>query len=183
MTRGKKLPDDIVKEAIRLKMEEGASLREAAVRSKVKCHTSLQPYLKDIPKGVKKTPAVVEVPVSGAGQPGPAAPRANGTGTGLSDDTAKAYIHVTQEFAAALREFREERKRREDGSRGKEAPVVVAPFMGRRMTAEMIEAELERLKGKIEAEGAENRKAAEILVNRIIALETGVFYLMSKKRD
>jgi hypothetical protein len=48
-------------------MEEGLSYREIAAILRMP-PSSLEPYLNDVPKGVRKGPAVIEVPVSGAGQ-------------------------------------------------------------------------------------------------------------------
>lgn len=64
---GKKLPDNIVREAMRLRIEGSLSYREIAAILRVP-PSSLGPYLKDVPKGVRNGPAVIEVPVSGAGQ-------------------------------------------------------------------------------------------------------------------
>jgi hypothetical protein len=62
----KKPPDEIINEAKKLRMED-LSLREIAAKLGVKRHTSLQLYLKGIPKGAKRGQADIQVPVPAEG--------------------------------------------------------------------------------------------------------------------
>jgi hypothetical protein len=59
---GKRLPHDVLNEAVKLRME-GDSYREIAAKLHLRSHTSLEPHLKGVTKGVKEGPAVIEVPV------------------------------------------------------------------------------------------------------------------------
>jgi hypothetical protein len=60
--RGVRLPEEVVNEAKKLRME-GDSLRVIAAKLNLRSPSSLQPYLKVMPKGVYRRTSVVEVPV------------------------------------------------------------------------------------------------------------------------
>ena len=174
---GKRLPDDVLNEAVKLRME-GDSYREIAAKLHLRSYTSLEPHLKGVPQGVKKGTAVIEVPVSLKQEP--TAEKEEPTRDmrlGPSDRTISAVAEATLELASSLEAFKEELAKRSEESR---TPVETEsyPRPGRRMTAKMMEDEIDKLKANAKTETETMLEIVKALTRRIKALEAKVDVLM-----
>jgi hypothetical protein len=159
---------------------EGDSYREIAAKLHLKSHTSLEPHLKDVPKGVKKTPTVVEVPVSVKQEHEAETEKPAGVmKAGPSDRAVSAVAEATLELASSLRAFKDELAERSELEQTLTAPERVA-YRGGRMTARMMEDEIDKLKANAKAESETLLEVVKRLVKRVETLETEVAFLIMK---
>jgi hypothetical protein len=176
---GKRLSDDILNEAVKLRME-GDSYREIAAKLHLRSYTSLEPHLKGVPKGVRKGSVVVEVPVSGNQEP-PAETEKPTKDTKLepSDGAASAVAEAIWELARSLQALTEEVAKRSEEGQSVAAPESYA-YPGGMMRAKMMEDEINTLKAAAKAQSETLVEVVKNLVGRIETLETRVAFLMVK---
>lgn len=176
---GKRLPDDLVNEAVKLRME-GDSYRLIAARLHVKSHTSLEPHLKGIRKGVRVGPTVIEVPVSAKQEPVAETEKpARDMKVGPSDRAVSAVAKATLELATSLRAFKEELAKRSEEGRLLATTGSYA-YPGGGVTAGMMEDEINKFKENDKAQNAMIWDAMKKLLERVEVLEGQVAVLMMK---
>jgi polyhydroxyalkanoate synthesis regulator phasin len=174
--KGVRLPEGVVNEAKKLRME-GDSYREIAAKLNISSPSSLEPHLKGIPKGRKEGPTIIEVPVD-RGQ-GKAEEKADRSGTRGEADETRPMVEAVMKLAQAQQSLVEELKaEREEGRMHTLTGASDSFTLERRMA---IEDRVDKLEKKVAAERKETVEAFNALTDQVSGLRAMVFGLGMRK--
>ncbi|MGA1974111.1 MAG: hypothetical protein ABSG92_00535 [Conexivisphaerales archaeon] len=164
--KGAKLPEELVNEAKKLRME-GGTYREIAAKLNLRSPSSLQPHLKGIPKGRRGGTAVIEVPVDhGQRVAEEKAHRAETTETvEWSKTIAEALLEVARAEQKLVQELEAERE-----TRGTQPHAGIYDTFTLQQR-EAIKDRLDKLE-KVAAERKDALEAFEALVTKVNGLES-----------